>query len=94
MEIAESGTQKGEIVFSDEKNIHCGGKVQSTKRQSAGPTLRGLPEGKLAVYCRQKPEYVMVWEEVSKIWKYHLIFVKQRLWPLSSPDLNSFDFSV
>lgn len=39
--LLKSGTQKGKIVFSNEKNVHCGGKLQSTKRQSAGPTLRG-----------------------------------------------------
>ena len=39
--LLKSGTQKGEIVFFQTKSIHFGGKVQSTKRQSASPTLEG-----------------------------------------------------
>ena len=37
--LLKSSTQKGEIVFSDEKILLD--KVQSTKQQSASPKLRG-----------------------------------------------------
>ena len=39
--LLKSGTQIGEIIFFRRKNIHCGGKVQSKKWQSAGPIFIG-----------------------------------------------------
>ena len=63
--------------FCQTKTIHFGGKLQSTKRQSAGKTLKGVPEDILSIYRRQKPAYVMVWGAVSTTWKSPLSFVKQ-----------------
>ena len=74
--LLKTGTQNGEIVFSDEKNIHFGGKVTENNRVMVKHS-EDVPEDILTVYCRQKPESVMVWAEVSKTWKSSLIFVKQ-----------------
>ena len=41
LELNEIWHAKGWSRFFKQKNTHWGGKVQSTKRHSAGPTLRG-----------------------------------------------------
>ena len=64
-----------ETLFWIIKFINCGGKVQSTKRQSAGTTLRG--RSWRHVNRLSPPEANIVWAAVPKTWRFPLIFIKQ-----------------
>ena len=73
--LLKSGTQKGEIVFSDEKIFTLEAKFNPQNDRVLAQHSEDVPEDMLTVYRRQKP--VKVWAAVSKTWKSPLIFVKQ-----------------
>lgn len=77
LNLLKSGTQKGEIVFSDEKMFTVEAKFNPQNDRVLARHSEDVPEDMLTVYRRQKPASVMVWAAVSKTWKSPLIFVKE-----------------
>ena len=73
----KSGTQTGNIVFSDEKMFTVEAQFNSQNDRVLAKSSANIPEEVLTVYQRQKPASVMVWAGVSKTWKSSLIFVKE-----------------
>lgn len=73
----KSGTQTGEIVFSDEKMFTVEAQFNSQNDRVLAKSSGSVSEEVLTVYRRQKPASVMVWAAVSKSWKSPLIFVKE-----------------
>ena len=75
--LLKSGTQKGEIIFSDEKVFTLEAKFNPQNDRVLAQHSKDFLEDMLIVYRRQKPVFVMVWTAVLKTWKSPLIFVKQ-----------------
>ena len=75
----KGGTEKGEIVFSDEKLFSVEAKFNTQNDRILGKSPKDLPDHLQFVSRRQKPSSVMVWGAISKSWKCPLIFVKERV---------------
>ena len=73
----KGGTEKGEIVFSDEKLFSVEAKFNTQNDRILGKSPKDLPDHLRFVSRRQKPSSVMVWGAISKSWKSPLIFVKE-----------------
>ena len=73
----KGGTEKGEIVFSDEKLFSVEVKFNTQNDRILGKSPKDLPDHLRFVSRRQKPSSVMVWGAISKSWKSPLIFVKE-----------------
>ena len=73
----KGGTEKGEIVFSDEKLFSVEAKFNTQNDRILGKSPKDLPDHLQFVSRRQKPLSVMVWGAISKSWKSPLIFVKE-----------------
>ena len=73
----KGGTEKGKIVFSDEKLFSVEAKFNTQNDRILGKSPKDLPDHLQFVSRRQKPSSVMVWGAISKSWKSPLIFVKE-----------------
>ena len=73
----KGGTEKGEIVFSDEKLFSVEAKFNTQNDRILGKSPKDLSDHLRFVSRRQKPSSVMVWGAISKSWKSPLIFVKE-----------------
>ena len=73
----KSGTQTGEIVFSDEKMFTVEAQFNLQNDRVLAKSSGSVSEEVLTVYRRQQSASVMVWAAVSKSWKSLLIFVKE-----------------
>ena len=73
----KGGTEKGKIVFSDEKLFLVEAKFNTQNDRILGKLPKDLPDHLRFVSHRQKPLSVMVWGAISKSWKSPLIFVKE-----------------
>ena len=64
--LLKSGTQKGEIVFSDEKIFTVEAKFNPQNDRVLARHSYDVPGDMLTIYLCQKPVFVMVWAAVSK----------------------------
>ena len=62
----KGGTEKGEIVFSDEKLFSVEAKFNTQNDRILGKSPKDLPDHLRFVLRRQKPSSVMVWGAISK----------------------------
>ena len=62
----KGGTEKGEIVFSDEKLFSVEAKFNTQNDRILGKLPKDLPDHLRFVSRRQKPSSVMVWGAISK----------------------------
>ena len=68
------GTAK-ETVWSDEKIFTSEQAHNCRNYRVIGRKVSYIPYERKTVYRRIKPASIMVWDEISKTWKSHLIFV-------------------
>ena len=75
--LMKSGTQAGEIVFSDEKMFNVEAQFYPQNDRVLSKSFGSVPEDLLTVYRRQKPASDMVWAAVSKSWESALFFCEK-----------------
>ena len=64
----KSGTQIGEIIYTDKKIFTSEAKFNSQNDRVQAQHSENVPENMLTVYCHEKAASGMVWAAVSKTW--------------------------